>query len=61
MVYMKKGGCIKLCDAVTAEKLKGQGYTPFEVKTPQMGEDAAQGEPNGDKPEDKPEKAKSKK
>ena len=52
MVYMKKGGCIKLCDAVTAEKLKGQGYTSFEVKAPQTG-----AQPD----EDKPEKPKSKK
>ena len=47
MVYMKKGGCIKLCDDVTAEKLKGQGYTPFEVKAPQnkpKGEEKPKGE-----------------
>ena len=64
MVYMKKGGCIKLCDAVTAEKLKRQGYTPFEVKAPQTGAQAAQNSTE-DKPEgnteDKPNKGKGKK
>ena len=56
MVYMRKGGCIKLCDAVTAEKLKRQGYTPFEVKAPQTGAQAAQ-----NSTEDKPNKGKGKK
>ena len=35
MIYMQKGGYIRLCDEQTAEKLKAQGFAPMGLPEPE--------------------------